>query len=560
IWERAEWMRCRPPGVTLLPGSSSLPVPSGEASAQWQDACRSYCEDGNALLALGDDCGLPGLLGIRIAGRLNEGWIQWGQSAIAEGISSSFHVFDAVLAETDDSDRCGQGRLLRRRNSSPVSDTGSPAFVTRKVGRGAAAMFGFDMMKTCCLIQQGLPVIRDGIPAADGSAAIDDGILKTDDGSVLDMELDRHRLTEDGVPFFLHPTVDEMRIVLVRAIYDLHESVGVPGGQVWFWPEGLPAIGHISHDTDGHIGPLAEAMLDRLREADIRSTWCHIMPGYPQSIYEKAQEDGHEMAFHYNALGTEMPESRWSEQDARFQLDMLRAKLPGVPILTNKNHFLRWEGDVQFYRWCERSGIVVEQSKGGTKQGNKGFLFGTCHPYRPMDTAEARNRLFPLVSLPTLAWDPPIPARATEEEARALLRRCLDVYGVAHFLFHPGAIHQGQAGHTPGDVLVRLCEYGRECGMAWWTAQEIWEWLQARRGVQLHTASRADGSLTLTVTAEQVTQGVTLLVWRQADQQLNVSAPAKAVVRSVAQKRRFGRDCGEIVLDVPAGQTELTVS
>lgn len=557
VWSHSDWMQRQPSGVTLVAGPFRPTGPSGAASAGWPTACRQYCENGNALLAIGMDRGLLELLRIRIRGRLTEGWIEWGPDTIADGMNSSFHFFDALLVDTFDAATCGQGRLLGRHG--PVSDSENPAFVLRKTGRGVAAMFCFDLMRTFCLIQQGLPVIRDGTPAADGSAAIDDGILKTDDGSALDMEKDRHRLTEDGAPFFLHPIVDETRIALIRAIHDLHEMTGTPGGQVWFWPDGLPAIGHISHDTDGHIEHLAERMLDRLREAGIRSTWCHIMPGYPQRIYDKALEDGHEMALHFNALGTEIPESGWSEEDARFQLELLRAKVPGVPILTNKNHYLRWEGDVQFYRWCEKNGIVVEQSKGGTKQGNKGFLFGTCHPYRPIDTAEARNRLIPLVSLPTLAWDPPLPARTTEAEAKALLRRCLDMYGVAHFLFHPGAVLKGSEGNTPGDVLVRLCRYGRECGMAWWTAREIWEWLGMRRRIQLRVSAQPGGCLKMTVTADQAVRGVTLLVWRAEHQSLEVVAPPTVVVRSVKRKRRFGRDCGEIVLDVPDGQTELTV-
>jgi hypothetical protein len=411
-------------------------------------------------------------------------------------------------------------------------------------------------MKTVCLIQQGVSVVRDGIPSPDSSGLINEGFLKTDDGTVLDWHYDRDTAPDGAAPFYLHPILDEMRILFARVLYDLQQQVGLSESQTWFWPNGLTAIGHISHDTDGNVVEQAETMLDKLAEAGVRSTWCTIAPGYPDSIYDRIQAEGHEIALHYNALGTEIPESSWSERDYRYQLNYLQAQVPGYEIVSNKNHYLRWEGDTAFYDWCERSGVRVEQSKGGTKQGNKGFLFGTCHPYVPIASSAERNRRYDVISLPTLAWDPPMPLRCSAQEAKLLLRRSCDVYGVAHFLFHPGVVLLGSAAQTAGDFMVELCQYGRELGLEWWTSEAIDRWVRTRRNIRVHAAP--DGRLT--VETSEAVQGLTLLLPDYDQRGWTNAIGDSATVRSITPRERFGRAFIELVVDVPQGKSMITMT
>jgi hypothetical protein len=547
LWDTQSWSKERPQGVTILL--------STENSTDWKGLLEEYCASGNALLGMGRVEGLESLLGVRATGSLPEGWISWEENCpVTDGLQSSFHCFDASLLEvsttTDNVETWGEWTA---RNGSPRKN---PAFVLRSWETGVAALFTFDMMKTLCLLQQGVPVVRDGPPAPDGTAAIDEGILKTDDGTVLDWVRDRNPLSEGAAPFYLHPIADEIRALLVKALALLHEKIGAMLMQTWFWPEGLSAIGHISHDTDGNKPELAERMLDRLAEANVHSSWCTIMPGYPAPIYDRIIAEGHEMAFHYNALGTEIPESSWSEKDFLFQLEMLREQVPGVPMVSSKNHYLRWEGGNEFYDWCERAEIRVEQSRGGTKQGNKGFLFGTCHPLRVIGTAREKNRIRDIISLPTLAWDPPMPARCTLDEAKALLRRCEDVYGVAHFLFHPGTIEQSADGLTAGEAMVSLCEYGREGEMDWWTSRQIDDWMRQRRDCQIETTPIRDGSIKVTITCVEEIKGLTFFLFQENS---GVWVPTDDLLRSLLPLERFGRAGVEVILDVPAGKTTFEV-
>ncbi|TNJ64508.1 hypothetical protein FE784_19710 [Paenibacillus hemerocallicola] len=531
-WTPEAWLNSRPEGITLVVGLDN--------ETDWPEVFRSYCESGNALLAVGDTYGLDPILGVRKVRTVKEGWIGWNDSALAGGLQSSFHFFGSTLVQPADGVEAHGSITLRS-----GTETAHPAVTVKAYPQGAAAMLTVDLARTFCLLQQGVSVVKDGAPSSDGTGAINDDIFKTDDSSVLDWDRDRSSV-DGGVPFFLHPIVDEFRILLVRLLHRLGESVSRTFAQVWFWPEGLEAVGHISHDTDGNVSEAAEMLLNRLREAGIKSSWCIIMPGYPEPIYRRILEEGHEAALHYNALEAEG--CYWDEALFNEQLAMLKSQLAvmnaSVDITMNKNHFLRWEGDVQFYKWCEKAGIVVEQSKGGTKQGNKGFLAGTCHPYLPVSDAAENNRLMNVYSNPTLAWDPPIPIRCTIQEAKAIVDRSKDVYGVAHFLYHPAMF---KAHELVGPGFVDLIRYGEELGLPWWTAIELYEWLQLRRSVEVRVE---DGSLR--ISAARGCKGLTVLLSADA---VAPEGDSAAALRSARAVERMGLHLQEWVLDVSAGET-----
>lgn len=542
-WDHASWIRCRPTGTAIVIG--------GTDHENWSNICHDFVQSGNSLLVIGDSYGLQDIFGIRMTGRIHEGWIEWGDAPLAEELKSSFHFFGARSFECMDATVQQYGTLISRNGGTSTS----PALIIRELGKGMAALLNFDLMKTFCLIQQGLPVIVDGPAAPDGSGAIDEGILKTDDGSVLDWVRDREAVEQ--IPFYLHPILDEIRCMLNRLLVLLEHHAGCRLVQKWYWPNGLNGIGHISHDTDGNNTAHAETMLHWLKRANVRSTWCIIMPGYEQAINDRIVNEGHEVALHYNALEEEIEESRWSEEHFLIQLKMLQEQFPDYNIITNKNHYLRWEGDVQFYKWCERAGIKVEQSKGGTKQGNKGFLAGTSHPYVPISNAYDNNRCFDIISLPTLAWDPPFETRCNEREAYALMERSRDVYGVAHFLFHPTTMAVMPEG-VAGELLVKLVEYGRKLGMEWWTSEQIWLWFQSRTQSQVRIVKETKEIMTLTISTESTVNGFTVLISVVDGEELTVKQSNSCVVHSVTRVSRFGCDYVEIILDAQSGSSDIT--
>src|SRR5262249_6131825 len=159
---------------------------------------------------------------------------------------------------------------------------------------------------------------------------------------------------------------DAWRELLLRALFYLAAEAELPLPLLWLYPRNLPALGHLSHDTDGNEPAKGERLLEVLNQAQVRSTWCVILPGYPAPLLEAIRAAGHEPAMHFDAMS---PGATWSEAAFLEQRRQLVGLFGGRAPVTNKNHYLRWEGDTEFFAWCARAGIELDQSKGASKTG-----------------------------------------------------------------------------------------------------------------------------------------------------------------------------------------------
>jgi hypothetical protein len=201
----------------------------------------------------------------------------------------------------------------------------------------------------------------------------------------------------------------------------------------------------------------------------IHSTWCVVLPGYGPELIRDIRAAGHELAMHYDA----MSEGRvWDERSFDQQWRELTGLFEGEAPVTNKNHYLRWEGDTEFFDWCASRGIRLDQSKGASKTGEAGFNFGTCHPYLPV---APDGRLIQVLELPTLTQD--LVVFAPEALAEPLIQAAFRHHGIVHFLFHP--VHIDKPGVA--DALRSAIRRARALGMEWWTARQISQWEFARR-------------------------------------------------------------------------------
>ena len=237
-------------------------------------------------------------------------------------------------------------------------------------------------------------------PRRTAPAPICDTILKADDGLVLDWIFDRQPVPgAPGLSAFMQPIADLWRELLLRAIFHLAEAQAVTLPLLWLYPRNLPALGEISHDTDLSEPQLALRLLEALDQAQIHSTWCVILPGYPPEVIAAIRAAGHELAMHYDSFSVDRP---WGEANFRGQREALTEMFGGQAPISNKNHYLRWEGDSDLWNWCVRAGIQLDQTKGPSKTGGIAFTFGTCHPYFPVDPA---GRLLDVLELPTLTQD-----------------------------------------------------------------------------------------------------------------------------------------------------------
>ncbi len=358
-----------------------------------------------------------------------------------------------------------------------------PAICTRNLKKGCAVYFGLDIVNTIRQIQEGAYVTRDGQPPADGMAPLDDGILKAEDGMVLNWNMDRRLIhtKEMPVPIFLHPITDLWRNLFASTLIYASKKINCPLSRVKFWPEGKKFVLHISHDTDGNDEEKAQTMLENLNQArqnlpngaELNTTWCLIPPGYSPKLCQKIRKEGHELAFHFDAQSFNVPEI-FSYDMFKEQLEETKSHTKVSGFLTNKNHYTRWEGMLDLFEWCEREGIVVDQSKGPSKCGTMGFPFGSAHPWKPMIGDCERGKFINCFELSFQSQDPGL--QGPLSSWRFLVDACEKVGGVSHFIFHPAHVDK----KFVANAMQELVEYALQKGALCMRSDEIADWVKKR--------------------------------------------------------------------------------
>ncbi len=523
--------------LLLTIGESDLPAALREQLAAWVAA-------GGAWISVGGVCGLGDLLGVRLqpaayrlyghAPNLGEGYLHKQTSAhpVLDHVTLPLHYFGGVSA------LAAGGVVLASALDAHQRPSERVAVVENRSGDGRSLFIAPDVTGTVVRIQQGTAIARDGVGAPDGTAPVGDSILKTDDGLTLDWIFDRQPV--DGAPglsAFMTPIADLWRELLLRAVFHLAQAQGVSLPVLWYYPRNLAAIAEFSHDTDGNDPQGAWNMLDVLRRAGVHSTWCVLVPGYPPEVIDAIGAAGHELAMHYDAFNVDRP---WCEANWIGQRRFLTEQFGGKAPITNKNHYLRWQGDSEYWEWCARGGVQLDQSKGPSKTGACFFTFGTCHPYLPVDTA---GRFIDVLELPTLTQD--LLLTAPVSAVPALIHAVMSSHGVLHLLFHPAHIHKpGQA-----DAFIDAARQARAAGLEWWTAAQINAWERARRQTRL---SAHGGRCTVQTGAAELPQATLLWLGPRAH-----TVTVDGTPRPAQTVQRWGFTFQSVVVDLRPETTSV---
>jgi hypothetical protein len=359
----------------------------------------------------------------------------------------------------------------------PIGISAGPLLQQFTIGLGTIERWSVDVMATIVGLQQGTgPILEDGTPAADGTGNLNDGLLKAEDSLELNWEYDR-KTTETGMSYFAHPYADLWREAVVSHILRrmVEKQKTVPFSD--YWPEGVDRVAMISHDSDRNFDEDAVTTLQTLASAGIHSTWCMMKPGYSAWLYERIEGEGHELALHFNSNINEG--GRWDHEDFNRQFVWLRDTVQGK-VISNKNHFTRFEGWGELFQWCEACGIESDQTRGPSKSGAAGFLFGTCQPYYPMAWSNEANRLYDVLEVGFLTQD--IPQFTDVSVIVPFLEEVEKVRGVAHFLYHQGRIHSSQ---EVREALLQMVHIARERGFTFWTGGQINNWERQRRQMRI---------------------------------------------------------------------------
>lgn len=515
------WRALHPRSVANEPDLGAAIIIPGDLHLTAAEAqrIRTFVAEGGALVVTGGTAGLDDLLGTDAVEHLTEGYLAVGaEHPVTSGLTSSLHVFG--------------GRALRAQGGTVVAQlldadrqpTGFASVVIGRHGKGVTLAIGPDLPYSVLHIQQGAPVWEDGVPPPDGTCPIDEGILKCDDGLVLSYEHDRARQVlsepvadcpgihpnypQGDTPWFMQPIADELRELLLKAICWAVTQSGKPVARLDYWPGGVQAVGLISHDSDLNLDAAAQTTLRVVQELGINTTWCVMIgPNWPdrwlRQTYEQIKAAGHEIALHYNALP--LDGGFWGREEFLRQLAWLKAEAGVERILSNKNHYTRWEGKLEFFRWMEQAGLESDQTKGPSKRGNVGYANGSCLPWFPFDAEE--QRYLNVLEIPMQTQD--LWLTAPYVIAEQIITMALKHRGVAHFLFHQNHIHFRP---EVQEAMRRVVADGLAAGLQWWTGEAINHWERLRRTITVQTEAAGEGRLRLRVQSPVAVPGAQLSV------------------------------------------------
>jgi hypothetical protein len=446
--------------VVLLPWSMTLQQSEIEV-------LKAFVSSGGALIALGGTSGLDTVLGTEE---------QW---ELPETYLTALHNGHPVTRDLQSSLHCFEGRRIKATSGGVIARGAGAgdAIVESRHKEGWTLTFGPDLIFSILAIQQGFE-----IAPAIGPTRID--AVK---GMVLDLDRDRVEVPDEpGNLAFLEPVADELRALIIRSLFCGLRHVNQQIPILWYWPDNAPSVAHMSHDSDGGDLENARSLLDLTREVDVKTTWCTMQGHYDRAFFDDVVAHGSEVALHYDAQTflitaderkPAVSHLKWGYEELKAQRDAL-ARECGQPLVTNKNHTLRWEGRLDFFKWCEQLGIAVEQSRGPNTPYSNGFPFGGCHPWFPMDDETEDRPFIDVLEIPLTVQD--LNRRCSVHLGRHLADQTIRHYGVAHFLFHPN--------HTSDDDvrggLRDIVGYLKDKGIPWMTAAAINQWERRRREVK----------------------------------------------------------------------------
>lgn len=490
--------------VLILAGYGKLEGESYKAVSEWVDR-------GGALVCSGSSWGFNDELGLLHAGH-------HASNAYLTPVSS-----DRLWPEQTHRIRFFGGELYRPGKCGVIATSGDGwVGIGRMVrGRGLTIFVGPHVGQTMALMQMGRSVETDGIGPDDDSAILDDGFLRSEDGTALSFENDRLTLKNDPNPYFAFPYADSLKDAFLRAVMNAADHTGKNALVLWQWPNMAPAAMMLTLDCEDLMPEHVYPMYQLLSMHGCPAAWIVPSPGYPLDVYRMISRWEHE----FGTLFTIDNTGGWAEHHLRLQQTALSRAASVQSLVTTRPVNGLWKGWDAFYDMCEVSGARVSISKGGRQAGTAGFLFGTCHPFFSR-RKDGLQRL--VMEIPYQVYMPG--ATVSDAACDAIFAQTLAQGGCLHFVATPESITNSAISNS----IRRLIINGRSSRVAFMQPEQMWKFEKTRRSIRkAMNANSEEGQLVLI--PESAIEGLTVMISGPP-----VNVEMKGRMAQVTQVQKYG--------------------
>ncbi len=250
----------------------------------------------------------------------------------------------------------------------PAAPSVYPGVCARRLGRGTAVLFAYDLCE--CAVR-----LRQGDPDADRSPRAPDNAM---DGKVTAADLFAGQMEP---AFRLVPQADVHQDFLVAALRLLGGDAS-PVVRLWHYPDAAPAVAFLSGDSDDMSEPACDALFDHVDAHGAKFTLYVIeadQPALPPAKAVRRMAAGHGLGPHIVAP---MIPTR-AEMAAAVDAAVARFTAAyGYAPVSQRTHSCIWQGWTETAVDLRRNGIRMDASFGPAPGLREGFLNGSGLPAR----------------------------------------------------------------------------------------------------------------------------------------------------------------------------------
>ncbi len=433
----------------------------GQATNLQRSALGAWLQKGGSLIASGSSWGLEPLFGL-------DGQAKRTSNGVMERPAS-----DRLWPETAERIRFFGGDLWASVRGTNVVPFGNLTAVNRvQTERGVLTYVGPHIGQTMCQMQMGRSVETDGISPEDGSAHLDDQVLRAEDGIALNFQTDRETAEGAKHPHFFTPHADYLREIWIRAVIEGIESTGTCGLMTWYWPKNAQSVAALSVDCEEFDYDKVHRLHTMLTMFGCQPAWVVATPGYTLDVYRTMRSWGHEIGL----LFTGEEGGNWHEERLKIQHLALGRAAGTSSFASSRPVNGQWRSWRQFYEMCDVAGVKLSLAKGGRQPGTSGFGFGTCHPFHPVRKDGHPNAC---AELPYQVY---LPGAVTSDQAiDAMIQEASSVHGCLHTVIKSDSVDN----ETIHASLRRMMAIAKQARMVFYRPDEIYAFERTRRNLRI---------------------------------------------------------------------------